>query len=32
MKWAQITPKIQQQAQVYESTINFYISAYISTF
>ena len=32
MKGAQITPKKQQQAQVFESTIYFYICAYISTF
>ena len=32
MNWAQVTQKKQQQAQVYESTIFFYIHAYISTF
>ena len=32
MNWAQITQKEQQEAQVYESTIYFYIYAYISTF
>ena len=32
MNWAQITQKKQQEAQVYESTIYFYIYAYISTF
>ena len=32
MKWTQITQKKQQQAQVYESTIYFYIYAYICTF
>ena len=31
MNWAQVTPKRQQQAQVYESTIYFYIHACIST-
>ena len=30
--WVQITQKKQQQAQVYVSTIFFYIYAYISTF
>ena len=32
MNWAQVTQKKQQQAQVYVSTISFYIHAYISTF
>ena len=32
MNWAQVTQKKQQQAQVYVSTIYFYIYAYISTF
>ena len=32
MNWAQIAQKKQQQAQVYESKIYFYIYAYISTF
>ena len=32
MHWAQITQKKQQEAQVYESTIYFYIYDYISTF
>ena len=32
MNWVQITHKKQQQAQDYESTIYFYIHAYISTF
>ena len=32
MNWAQITQKKQQEAQVDESTIYFYIYAYISTF
>ena len=31
MNWAQVTQKKQQQAQVYVSTISFYIHAYIST-
>ena len=32
MNWAQVTQKKQPQAQVYVSTIYFYIHAYISTF
>ena len=32
MNWAQVTQKKQQQAQVYVSTIYFYIYAYISKF
>ena len=32
MNWAQVPQKKQQQAQVYVSTIFFYIHAYISTF
>ena len=32
MNWAQTAQKKQQQAQVYESTIYFYIYAHISTF
>ena len=32
MNWAHVTQKKQQQAQVYVSTIYFYIYAYISTF
>ena len=32
MNWAQVTQGKQQLAQVYESTIYFYIQAYIFTF
>ena len=32
MNWAQVKQEKQQQAQVYVSTIYFYIYAYISTF
>ena len=31
MKWVQGTQKMQQQAQVYVSTIYFYVYTYIST-
>ena len=32
MNWAQVKQEKQQRAQVYVSTIYFYIYAYISTF
>ena len=32
INWAQVTQKEQQHAEVYVSTIHFYIYAYISTF